>query len=58
MQQLRPEYPRPQFIRDAWVHLNAEREFEFDDKRNGARENWEKGDRAFSRRMGQSSCHL
>ncbi|MFG2267030.1 glycoside hydrolase family 2 protein [Streptomyces sp. NPDC048720] len=26
----RPEYPRPQFVRDAWLNLNGEWEFEID----------------------------
>jgi beta-galactosidase/beta-glucuronidase len=51
MQSLRTEHPRPQFVRDTWVHLNGEWEFEYDDERIGDREHWRRGDRAFSRRI-------
>lgn len=27
----RMEYPRPQFVRDAWLNLNGTWQFEFDD---------------------------
>ena len=27
----REEYPRPQFVRDDWLNLNGEWDFEFDD---------------------------
>lgn len=33
---LRNEYPRPQFVRQEWVHLNGEWDFRFED------ENWQK----------------
>jgi beta-galactosidase/beta-glucuronidase len=37
----RPEYPRPQFIRNSeWVNLNGEWEFEFDDENKGIEEGW------------------
>ncbi|HEY7785501.1 MAG TPA: hypothetical protein VIB00_12280, partial [Pyrinomonadaceae bacterium] len=36
----RPEYPRPQFVRDDWYNLNGEWEFAFDDKNEGIAENW------------------
>ena len=29
--QPRAEYPRPQFVRDSWINLNGEWQFEFDD---------------------------
>lgn len=31
----RPEYPRPQFVRDEWVNLNGTWSFEFDFSRSG-----------------------
>lgn len=36
----RAEYPRPQFVRDTWVCLNGEWEFDYDDKDAGERERW------------------
>ncbi|MCK5343628.1 MAG: glycoside hydrolase family 2, partial [Candidatus Heimdallarchaeota archaeon] len=41
----RPEYPRPQFVRDDnWINLNGEWEFSFDDSNVGLREQWYKQD--------------
>ncbi|MCA0756101.1 beta-galactosidase [Paenibacillus sp. N4] len=31
----RPEYPRPQFVRDAWLNLNGEWQFEMDPGKSG-----------------------
>ena len=31
----RPEYPRPQFVRESWVNLNGEWDFEIDNAENG-----------------------
>jgi beta-galactosidase/beta-glucuronidase len=39
----RPEYPRPQFVRDEWINLNGEWEFAFDDARQGNAEEWYDG---------------
>src|SRR5690348_7169153 len=39
----RPEYPRPQFVRECWLNLNGEWEFAFDDDDRGCRENWSEG---------------
>lgn len=36
----RPEYPRPQFMRKAWLSLNGEWEFGFDDGNVGEQERW------------------
>jgi beta-galactosidase/beta-glucuronidase len=49
--ELRSDYPRPQFVRDAWSNLNGVWEFEFDDNRVGNREKWYKGDREFSQKI-------
>ncbi len=41
----RPEYPRPQFIRENnWINLNGEWEFAFDDTNIGLKEKWYKND--------------
>jgi len=37
----RPEYPRPQFVRDEWINLNGEWEFAFDDEAVGEKERWQ-----------------
>ncbi|WP_162011138.1 glycoside hydrolase family 2 protein [Streptococcus sp. S784/96/1] len=36
----RTEYPRPQFVREKWLNLNGEWQFEFDDKNEGLVNNW------------------
>ena len=37
----RPEYPRPQFVREGnWINLNGEWEFSFDDADIGLKERW------------------
>jgi beta-galactosidase/beta-glucuronidase len=44
----RSEYPRPQFERSAWLNLNGEWEFDFDDAGIGDSERWYAG-HSFSR---------
>ena len=39
----RPEYPRPQFVREQWLNLNGEWEFAFDDANEGLRLGWHDG---------------
>ncbi len=39
----RPEYPRPQFVRQTWYNLNGEWEFAFDDKDIGLSKRWYDG---------------
>src|SRR5689334_8401477 len=39
----RPEYPRPQFVREPWINLNGEWEFEFDDANAGLEQGWSDG---------------
>ena len=40
----RPEYPRPQFVREGWLNLNGEWQFEIDNGRSGvARKIYEEG---------------
>lgn len=48
-QQPRSEHPRPQFVRDSWINLNGQWEFEFDDDRVGGREKWHLGNRKLSK---------
>ena len=47
---VRPEYPRPEFVREDWLNLNGTWEFEFDDDNAGLHERWHEG-KAFSRRI-------
>ena len=46
----RPEYPRPQFVRESWLNLNGEWAFEFDDKNEGMKKGWHKAP-AFSKKI-------
>lgn len=39
----RPEYPRPQFIRESWLNLNGTWRFAFDDNNTGLAANWSAG---------------
>lgn len=39
----RPDYPRPQLVRDTWDNLNGPWDFAFDDDDRGEREHWEQG---------------
>jgi beta-galactosidase/beta-glucuronidase len=41
----RPEYPRPQFVREEWLNLNGVWEFAFDDGNKGLRAKWYDGRR-------------
>jgi len=41
----RPEYPRPQFVRDNnWINFNGEWDFAFDDSNVGLKQRWFKAD--------------
>lgn len=42
MNQPRNDYPRPQFERAAWMNLNGQWEFEFDDRSTGEQDQWYK----------------
>ena len=42
MNQPRPEYPRPQFVRNEWINLNGEWNFSFDDDNQGINNKWYK----------------
>jgi beta-galactosidase/beta-glucuronidase len=37
----RPEYPRPQFVRDDWMNLNGEWDYAFDRGDSGAERGWD-----------------
>lgn len=45
----RPEYPQPQFERDAWMNLNGKWDFDFDDHNAGLTESWAAAGRHFGR---------
>ena len=47
----RPEYPRPQLVREQWLNLNGTWEFEFDDERIGDVQRWASGAKEFTRRI-------
>ncbi len=47
----RPEYPRPQMVRDEWLNLNGPWEFEFDDEAVGLEQGWHEPDRRLSREI-------
>ncbi|TMV49953.1 glycoside hydrolase family 2 [Paenibacillus mesophilus] len=48
---LRPEYPRPQLVREHWLNLNGTWEFEFDDERIGDEQQWGLGAKSFTRQI-------
>ena len=39
----RADYPRPQFVREAWTNLNGAWDFQFDDQNIGEAEHWHQG---------------
>ncbi|OCT11772.1 glycoside hydrolase family 2 [Paenibacillus pectinilyticus] len=47
--QPRAEYPRPQFVRDSWMNLNGEWQFEYDDENVGTKQKWHQGNHNFSK---------
>lgn len=51
----RPEYPRPQLVREDWLNLNGEWEFEYDDDDIGLRDHWQEV-QAFSKRIQVPFC--
>ncbi|WP_248927235.1 glycoside hydrolase family 2 protein [Paenibacillus hamazuiensis] len=53
---LRPEYPRPQFIRNDWLNLNGEWQFDYDDQDEGIRQTWYEG-RTMGRRIQVPFCY-
>lgn len=51
METIRSEYPRPQFKRDAWLPLNGEWEFAFDDAREGESKAFHTGKTALDKKI-------
>jgi beta-galactosidase/beta-glucuronidase len=51
----RAEYPRPQFVRERWLNLNGEWEFEFDFSKSGLERKFYESD-AFTRRITVPFC--
>lgn len=47
----RAEYPRPQLVREDWLNLNGQWEFEFDDENVGTRDKWFLNTKEFSRKI-------
>lgn len=47
----RAEYPRPQLKREAWLNLNGEWDFEFDDADKGLKERWFEGNKDFQEKI-------
>jgi beta-galactosidase/beta-glucuronidase len=52
----RPEYPQPQFQREAWQTLNGSWEFEFDDRNEGLEQDWAGSNRKFGRNIVVPFC--
>ena len=55
----RPEYPRPQFVREGnWINLNGEWDFSFDDADIGLKERWYKKENSknFDRKIRVPFC--
>ncbi len=47
----RPEYPRPQFVRQRWLNLNGYWSFCFDDRNIGLEQRWFSGREEFKQRI-------
>ena len=47
----RTEYPRPQLVRESWLNLNGQWDFEFDDENVGKKEKWFKKEKTFSQKI-------
>ncbi len=52
----RPEYPQPQFERDAWMNLNGPWQFDFDDQNAGLAQSWAEGSHRFGRTITVPFC--
>jgi beta-galactosidase/beta-glucuronidase len=48
---MKREYPRPDFVRNEWMTLNGQWEFEFDDNSVGIGEEWYHAKRKFNRKI-------
>jgi len=47
----RHEYPRPQLVRNDWLNLNGEWEFEFDDQNIGLEQKWYLGKSKYTKKI-------
>ena len=52
----RPEHPKPQFRRDAWINLNGRWDFAMDLNEVGIRANWQNSSSKFSRKITVPFC--
>ena len=52
----RPEHPRPQFFRSAWLNLNGEWKFAFDNTQSGIEKGWHKDPLAIDRKIVVPFC--
>jgi beta-galactosidase/beta-glucuronidase len=52
----RPEHPKPQFRRDAWLNLNGSWDFAFDFDLKGLDEHWEKDPAKFDKKIVVPFC--
>ena len=52
----RPEHPKPQFCRDAWVNLNGPWDFAFDFDLKGLEEDWQQKPETFGRSINVPFC--
>lgn len=48
---IRQEYPRPQLVRQDWLNLNGEWDFEFDDQNIGLEEKWFENNKEFKQKI-------
>lgn len=56
-QLLRNEYPRPQFVREEWMSLNGEWDFDYDDQGIGEREAWYEEQHDFTSKIIVPFCY-
>lgn len=52
----RPEHPKPQFKRDAWINLNGQWDFEMDHEVVGIKENWQNSQSKFDKKITVPFC--
>lgn len=56
-QLVRNEYPRPQFVREEWMSLNGEWDFDYDDQGIGEREAWYEEQHDFTSKIIVPFCY-
>lgn len=52
----RPEHPKPQFRRDAWINLNGQWDFAMDPDAVGIGQNWQNSPSRFNKKITVASC--